>query len=160
MFRWEDSRIYPSAPTDSWLLLRQFPDKNYWIGLRQQELLAYLVAHKIEYIVLTGDDGAFSSLHYASYFSGHPGFRLLHTSAQSPAEQVFVYGVDRDGLFVKEHSTAISPADASALERESAMSIEAIAAALGTPIRITDGERGLSPQEERAARMGIDLGLP
>jgi hypothetical protein len=159
LFRWEDPRTYPSSPSDSWLHLRQFPEKDYWVGLRQQELLAYLVAHEIDYVVLTGDDGVFSSLHYAAYLSGHPAFTRLHTVSASPAEQAYVYAVDRDALFLKEHSTAISPADAAALVRESGMSIDEIAWALGTAVRVTDGERGLSTREEWAAIAGLDLGL-
>jgi 4-amino-4-deoxy-L-arabinose transferase-like glycosyltransferase len=160
LFRWGDTTVAPSADSDSWLHLRRFPGKGYWIGLRQQELLAYLVAHEIDYVVLTGDDGTFSSLHYASYFSGHPAFTLIHSAHVSAADQLFVYAVDRDALFVKEHSTAISPADAVSLRRESDMSLEAIAAALGSRVRMTDGERGLSPREEAAAIAGVDLGAP
>jgi hypothetical protein len=68
--------------------------------------------------------------------------------------------VDRDALFVKEHSLAISPEDARALEHESGMSITEIAAELGSRVRVTDGERGLSGREEWAARAGTDLGAP
>jgi hypothetical protein len=160
LFRWEDQDVYPASSSDMWLHLRQFPGKDYWIGLRQQELLAYIVAHEIDYVVLTGDDGVFSSAQPAAYFGGHPAFRLLHASGSTPVEQAFVYAVDRNVLFVKEHPTAISPADAEALARESGMSLDAIEAALGTPLRITDGERGLSPREQQAARQGIDVALP
>jgi hypothetical protein len=159
LFRWEDSHLYPSSGDNAWLTLRQFPGKEYWVGLRQQELLAYIMAEQIDYVVLTGDDGAFSSLHIAPYLSGHPAFSLIHSDADSPAEQAYVYAVNRHALFVSEHSMAISPADAVALERESGMDIDEIAEALGTPVRITDGERGLSVREEWAAHAGVDLGL-
>jgi len=158
LFRWEDGDVYPPAASDTWLRLRQFPGKNYWIGLRQQELLAYIVEHEIDYVVLTGDDGTFSSLHDASYFGAHPAFTLVHWAGETPAEQLYVYAVDREALFVKEHWTSISPADAAALERESGMSIDLVAWTLGTPVRVTDGERGLSPREELAARADADLG--
>ncbi len=160
LFRWEDTAVYPSTDADTWLHLRQFPGKNYWIGLRQQELLAYLVREEIDYVVLTGDDGVFSSLHYAAYFGGHPAFTLIHSVSESPVQQVLVYAIDRDSLFVKELSTAISPADALALERESGLDLDEIAAALGSRLRVTDRERGLSPREEMAAHGGVGLGAP
>jgi hypothetical protein len=158
LFRWEDADLYPAQPSDAWLHLRQFPGKDYWVGLRQQELLAYLVSHEIDYVVLTGDDGVFSSLHYAAYFQGHPAFTLLHSDRATPADQLFVFAVDREALFVKEHSMSISPADAAALEGESGLSITEIAAALGARVRVTDAERGLSVREEWAAHAGTDLG--
>jgi 4-amino-4-deoxy-L-arabinose transferase-like glycosyltransferase len=160
LFRWEDTTVYPATPSDSWLQLRRFPGKGYWIGLRQQELLAYIVEHNIDYIVLTGDDGAFSSLQYAACLSGHPAFRLLHHEAPSPTQQTYIYAVDRDALFVQEHSTAISPADAETLASESGLSLDEIAEKLGSPLRITDGERGLSLRETQAAVDGVDLGRP
>ncbi len=160
LFRWEDTGVYASSSSDSWLYLRQFPGKDYWIGLRQQELLAYIVANEIDFVVLTGDDGVFSSLHHAPYFSGHPAFTLVHSISASPAEQAYFYAVDRDALFVREHSTSISPADAASLQAESGMSLDEIAAALGSPVRVTDGERGLSVREEWAAHGGVDLGSP
>ena len=128
--------------------------------LRQQELLEYLSANQIDYVVLTGDDVAFSSLQYASYFSGHPAFTLLHRQRADAANQLFVYSVDRAALFAKQHSTAIAPADAAALQREFGLGLADVAAALGTPIRITDQERGLSMSEEWAAIAGVDLGMP
>jgi hypothetical protein len=160
LFRWEDANLRPSSPSDTWLHLRQYPGKNYWIGLRQQELLAYIADHQIDYVVLTGDDGLFSSVHYASYLSRHPAFTLLDETAASTVEHAFVYAVNRTELAPIDHSTAISPHDAAALERETGMSLDAIATALGTPMRVTDAERGLSSREADAARSGVDLGLP
>jgi len=159
LFRWGDHALRPSLPSDNWLHLRRFPGKEYWVGLRQQELLEYITEHEIDYILLTGEDIAFSSLQYADYFSGHPAFTLLHRIRVSAADQFFVYAVDRDALFVKEHSMAISPSDAADLERETGMSLQEIAVALGSPVRVTDYERGLSAREERAVIAGIDLGM-
>ena len=89
----------PTQPDDSWLYLRRFPDKGYWVGLSQQELLEYIVAHEIDFIVLTGDDVAFSSLHYADYFAAHPAFKMIYRMRASESDQFFAYAVDRDLLF-------------------------------------------------------------
>jgi hypothetical protein len=39
------------------------------------------------------------------------------------------------------------------------MSVEEMESAIGTPVRVTDFERGLSTREEWAAISGIDFGL-
>jgi hypothetical protein len=159
LFRWEDERLRPTRDGDTWLFLRRFPDKGYWVGLSQEELLEYIVANEIDYVVLTGEDVAFSTLQYADYFGGHAAFTLLHRIRASSTEQFFAYAVDRDALFRRLHSTVMSPADLIAFERASSMSRREIEAALGTPLRVTDLERGLSVREEWAALGGLDLGL-
>jgi arsenate reductase-like glutaredoxin family protein len=75
------------------------------------------------------------------------------------ADQFFAYAVDRTALFHNFHSTAISPDDLEALQHQSGMSVEEIESAIGTPLRVTDFERGLSTREEWAAISGIDFGL-
>jgi hypothetical protein len=159
LFRWEDRSVRPPRTGDGWLYLRRFPGKGYWVGLRQEELLEYIVAHDIEYVVLTGEDVAFSTLQYADYFSAHPAFSLLHRLRASETDQFFAYAVDREKLARNIHSMAISRADLAALEREAGMSRAQIERAVGQPIRVTDMERGLSQREEWAAVSGIDFGL-
>jgi 4-amino-4-deoxy-L-arabinose transferase-like glycosyltransferase len=159
LFRWEDGVLRPTGPNDAWLSLRRFPGKNYWVGLNQQELLEYIVAHEIDYIVLTGEDVAFSSLHYASYFSGHPAFTLLDHIHATGTDQLFAFAVNREELFAREYSLAIAPQDMAALESETGMTRDQIAAAVSVPIRVTDLDRGLSAREEFAAVRGIDLGV-
>jgi hypothetical protein len=141
------------------LYLRRFPEKGYWVGLRQEELLEYIVAHEIDFIVLTGEDVAFSTLQYADYFAAHPAFALIHRTRVSSSDQFFAYAVDRGLLFHNYHSTAISNSDLSELKRQSGMTAGEIERELGTPLRITDLERGLSTREEWAAISGIDFGL-
>ena len=157
LFRWEDTVMLPPSPADSWLSLRQYPGKGYWVGLRERELLAYLAVHETDFVVLTGDDGVFSSLQHASYFASHPAFTLVHAAGASPAERAFVYAVDLDALGRAEHATTISPHDAAALQRETGLTIEEIGAAIGTPLRVTDLERGLSSREAEAA-VDVNLG--
>ncbi len=160
LFRWEDHDLRPAKAGDTWLWLKRYEGKNYWVGLGAQELLEYLPANDVGYVLLTGEDLAFSSLHSAAYLSGHPGFRLIDSKQRSASEQFYLYAVDRTKLEPKAHSTAISPEDAAQLTRESGRSLEQIARALGAPMRVTDENSGLSPPEQQAAVEGIDLGLP
>jgi hypothetical protein len=157
LFRWEDRAVRPTRASDTWLSLRRFPGKGYWVGLSQQELLEYIVAHEIDYIVLTGEDAAFSTLHYASYFSGHPAFTLLEHAHATGSDQFFAFAVNRQELFAREHSLAISPRDMAALEAETGMTSDEISWAMRTRVRVTDHDRGLSAREEFAAVNGIDL---
>lgn len=157
LFRWGDETFRPGGADDRWLYLKQFPVKNYWVGLSQRELLGYIAAHDIDYVVLTGEDAAFSSLSYAGYFSGHPAFKLRYTEAYSPSDQLFVFDVDRSKLDLRPYSTAIAPTSAAALERETGMDVGQLSWVLGTPLRVTDSDLGLSARERWAAIAGLDL---
>ncbi len=157
LFRWGDHDLRPGRSTDTWLYLKRFPEKDYWVGLSQQELLEYIDRHEIDYVVLTGEDVAFSSLHHAWYFEASPAFTLLHERAADPANHLFVYRVDRTRMAVIPHSVAISPGDMDALRSGVRMSRRQIEEALGTPIYVTGFDGGLSPREQQAARDGIDL---
>jgi hypothetical protein len=53
---------------------------------------------------------------------------------------------------------SISPSSFAALQRETGMTAKQIAAAVGTPLRITDSEYGLSAREQQAAIDGADVG--
>ncbi len=160
MFRWGDLDQRPGRPRDQWLYLGQFPGKGYWVGLSQQELLEYIAAHDIDYVVLTGDNVVFSSIAYADYFSAHPAFKLVHAEGVSPANQLFVFSVDRSALRPVAHSTVVAPATLAALQRETGLPATEIERRLGTPLRVTDADHGLSDRERRAAIAGIDLGAP
>src|SRR6185295_17198522 len=71
LFRWEDPEVRPAQSGDTWLWLKRFEGKNYWVGLGEQELLEYLRAHDVAFLVLTGEDLAFSSLTPAAYLTGN-----------------------------------------------------------------------------------------
>jgi len=160
LFRWEDRDVRPARDGDTWIWLKRFEGKDYWVGLGQEELLEYVRDHQIDYVVLTGEDAAFSSLSAAAWMSGNPGFKLVEARRRSPSDQYYLYRVDRDALARTPHSTTVSPSDGAALLRESGMSVEQIQQALGTPLRVSDEDAGLSLREERAAIDGVDLGLP
>ncbi len=158
LFRWGDGPLRPPAANDQWLYLKQFPGKDYWVGLSQQELLSYIAAHDIDYVVLTGEDAAFSSLSYAGYFTGNAAFSLRFTAPYSASDQLFVFAVDRAKLQARPYSTAIAPASMAALQRETGMDAAQLSAALGSPLRVTDADSGLSDRERAAALAGVDLG--
>ncbi len=157
LFRWEDPELRPARPGDTWLWLKRFEGKNYWVGLGQQELLEYVDAHDAAYVLLTGEDVAFSSLHAAPYLSGHPAFELIDAQHVSTADQYLLYRVDRTQLALRPHPTAISPEDAGALADETGWTLDRIARALGTPIRITDINEGLSARERQDALAGSGI---
>jgi 4-amino-4-deoxy-L-arabinose transferase-like glycosyltransferase len=151
LFRWGDETLRPYHADDQWLWLRQFPGKAYWIGLSQQELLEYVAAHDIDYVVLTGDDGTFSSLAYADWFAAHPAFRLLTSEARSPSQGYAVFAVDRSQLATVAHATVISPSSMAALSARTGLDAAGLAAAVGAPIRVTDLDAGRSPRERAAS---------
>ena len=91
LFRWEDDDLRPAETGDTWLWLKRYEGKDYWVGLGEQELLEYLAANEVSYILLTGEDLAFSSLHAAAYLSGHPAFKLVDSDRRSATEQFFLY---------------------------------------------------------------------
>jgi len=156
LFRWGDEDLRPGRPGDAWLYLRQYPGKDYWVGLSEQELLEYIRDHDIDYVVLTGEDVAFSSLAYASYFSAHPAFHLAHTEGATRADQIFVFTVDRAKLATLDHALAIPPASFEALKRATGLDRAELQDRLGVRIRVTDQEVGLSDREQVAALTGAD----
>jgi len=154
LFRWGESDVRPYRRGDDWMYLRRFPGKDYWIGMSQQELMEYIGARRIDYIVLTGDDATFSSLGYASYFTLHPAFTLLYHDEVSPSQQFFVYRVDRSRLGSIDYPLNINPSSFEALQRETGLAPAALEWTLGVRIRVSSMETGISPQEELEAVSG------
>lgn len=157
LFRWGDGELRRTQRGDTWLHLQRFPGKEYWVGLGQQELLDYIAEHEVEYVVLTGEDVAFSSNAYAWYFTAHPAFELLATLEGDGGDMMFAYAVDPSRLWPIEHSTSIRPRDYAALEEANGLSPGALSSRLGTRLRVTDADGGLSEREKQAATEGIDL---
>jgi hypothetical protein len=151
LFRWGDETLRPYHPGDQWLWLRQFPGKGYWIGLSQQELVEYVMAHDIDYVVLTGDDATFSSFSYEDWFADHPAFRLLASNERSAAEQYAVFAVDRTKLSVVPHATVISPSSMAALSAHTGLDAAELSTALGTPMSATDVDPWQSARDTATA---------
>lgn len=158
LFRWEDSELRETQPSDTWLHLQQFPNKGYWVGLSEQELLAFIDANDIQYIALTGDDIAFSSSAYAWYFTANPAFEMLGTVKGTGGDRMFAYSVGRASLAPIPHSTSIHPRSATELQSLLNFDLSEISDALGTPLRVTDADGVLSERELEAALAGMDLG--
>ncbi|MBI5288950.1 MAG: glycosyltransferase family 39 protein [Chloroflexi bacterium] len=157
LFRWGESDIRSTQPGDTWLHLQQFPVKNYWVGLSEQELLEYIAAHDIDYVVLTGEDVAFSSSAYAWYFAANSAFHLMDTFAGTSGDRMFAFSVTRSLLAPVSHSTSVTPRGLAALERDTGLDAAEIEHRLGGALRVTDGDSGLSHRELQAALAGFDL---
>jgi len=151
VFRWGENDVRPYAAGDDWMYLRQYPGKAYWIALSQGELMDYIDARQIEYVMISGDDVTFSPLMYALYFSAHPAFELIYHDARSAADQFFVYRVDRSRLAVIDFSLMTSASSLDALRRETALTPATLERELGVLLRLGDLESGLSPREEQEA---------
>jgi hypothetical protein len=147
LFRWGDRGLRAGDASDRWLYLKRYPVKGYWVGLSQDELLDYMRTHQTQYVVLTGDDVAFSSVVYAGYFDAHPAFTLLWHRRARPGDEAFVYAVDPAQLAPIDYPMAVTPSDLQRLVQQSEMSADAIGRRLGVPLRATDLERGLSDRE-------------
>jgi hypothetical protein len=151
LFRWGETDVRAPSPGESWIYLRQFHGKGYWVALSEEEFLAYVDEQAIDYIVLTGDDVAFSSLQLAVYLSSHPAFTLLHHEAASASDQLFVYEIDPARLAPIRHDLAITPYDLSTLELQTQLSPSQLGALIGTPIRKTGLDFGMSAAERDVA---------
>ncbi len=156
LFRWGESDLRATEPGDTWLYLQQFPEKEYWVGLGEQELLAYIADRDIDYVVLTGEDVAFSSNAYAWYFTANPAFTLLGTIPGTATDRMFAYSVDRAHLGPIAHSTAMTPRGFAALSEVTGLTEPEIASRLGTPLYVSDGDGGLSEREAAGAQAGVD----
>jgi hypothetical protein len=155
LFRWGETDVRPYRPGDDWLYLRQYPGKAYWIALSQRELMEYIGTREIDYVVLTGDDLSFSSVAYASYFSAHPAFTLIYHQRPNPADEFFVYRVDRAQLGTMPYPMTTSPSSFDALQRETGLPRSQIERLLGVPVRVSDAEAGLTQREELEAVSGV-----
>ncbi|MEX2245469.1 MAG: glycosyltransferase family 39 protein [Dehalococcoidia bacterium] len=157
LFRWGDTDVRPAAPDEPWISLRQFPGKGYWVALSQQELLDYAADHDVDYVVITGEDAAFSSLPDATFLLAHPAFTLLNHEAVSPSDQLFVFAVDSTRLQPIPYPLVMARTDLAALERETRLSLDEIQRRLRVEIRQRDLEHGLSTGEIVAALNGATL---
>ena len=157
LFRWGESDIRITQSGDTWLYLQQFPMKDYWVGLSEQELLEYIAARDIEYVVLTGEDVAFSSSAYAWYFAANPAFHLMETFAGTGGDRMFAFSVTPSLLAPVPHSTSVTPRGLAGLEQETGLDAAEFEHRLGAQLRVTDSDAGLSQRELQAALAGVDL---
>jgi 4-amino-4-deoxy-L-arabinose transferase-like glycosyltransferase len=147
LFRWGETRVRPTEVDDTWLYLKQYDGKGYWVGLAQQELLEYTATHDVQYLVITGEDIVFSTAVYIDYFLDHPAFTLLHHTAEPPLHHAFVFAVDLDRLKRVPHVTVMGPASLRAAAAQTGLTPAELEARLATPLRVSDLEYGLSAGE-------------
>jgi hypothetical protein len=117
MFRWED-HLMPEGPADPWLFLRRYPTKGYYIALSERDFLEGLREHSIGYLVLSGDDGGFSSLSLLPYAEAQPGFALEQSFEADANNQVHIFRIDPDALEPVALPAAVSQATLDALEAQ------------------------------------------
>jgi hypothetical protein len=77
----------------------------------------------------------------------HPAFTLLHRAAEPPLHHAFVFAVDLDRLAPVPHATVIGPASLWAALAETGLTSADLEVRLGTPLRVSDLEYGLSAGE-------------
>jgi len=142
-FRWEDERLasYGQGP---WLYLRRYPGKGYDIGLAQGDIIADLRERRIGYLIVTGEDAAFSSLTYLDYFLGMPGLTLVHVEDAGLAGGAYVFRVDAARLAPRDFPLTVSRRTDSALREDLGAGYDAAMARLAPETRVTD-ETGLPP---------------
>ena len=115
LFRWED-HVLPSGQAEPWLYLRRHPINGYYVALSEQDLIAGLREHEIEYLVLTGDDDGFSSLSLLPYFENHPYFQNVASFVADDINQTHIFRVV--GTFDRptDAPTLVNDATVAALE--------------------------------------------
>jgi 4-amino-4-deoxy-L-arabinose transferase-like glycosyltransferase len=94
LFRWEGHKMASDSPGEAWLYLTRYPQKGYFIGLAETDLLAELQHRDIEYVVISTLDAGFSSPSHNRYFEDNPAFELVQTITATPQDQVTIYRVD------------------------------------------------------------------
>lgn len=161
LFRWGETGVRPTAPDDTWLHFQQFSGKSYWVGLSQQELLEYVGGREIDYVILTGEDAAFSSNAFAWFLTAHPAFSFIGMVEGTGGDLMFGYAVDRSKLdVVVQPTTTISPRDYAQLSNLTGLTASELSRRLGTELHVTDLDGALSQREQEGARRGTRPGRP
>ncbi len=106
LFRWEDSELGTPRPDERWLTVDEFEGKRYFTALSETDLLNELRQRDIGYLVITGEDAAFSSLRYLDYFRDDPAFSLVHED-QTGDGSVYVFSVDLSRLAPRDYATVV-----------------------------------------------------
>jgi 4-amino-4-deoxy-L-arabinose transferase-like glycosyltransferase len=117
MFRWED-HLMPAGPAEPWLYLRRYPTKGYYIALSERDFLDGLREHSIGYLVLSGNDGGFSSLSLLPYAEAQAGFALEQSFEADANNQVHIFRVDAEALRPVALPAAVSQGTLDALQAQ------------------------------------------
>lgn len=92
MFRYEDAATDLGAPR-TWIGLRPHALGAYSVALAEEDLLASIRHSGASHLLLTGDDGGFSSLAYRPYFEAHPAFTLERADEDGEI-RAYLYAID------------------------------------------------------------------
>jgi hypothetical protein len=94
LFRWEPDQLPPDSPGEPWLYLTRYPQKGYFIGLAENDLLTELKERHIDYVVISTLDAGFSSPSFNRYFEDNPAFELVQVIASTAVDEARIYRVD------------------------------------------------------------------
>jgi hypothetical protein len=106
LFRWEDAGLGPPREDERWLTVDEFDMKRYFTALSETDLIDGLRQHNVGYLIVTGEDTAFSSTRYLDYFYDNPAFTLVHQDAAGPTV-AFIFSVDRSRLAQRDYQTVV-----------------------------------------------------
>jgi 4-amino-4-deoxy-L-arabinose transferase-like glycosyltransferase len=98
LFRWESHVMPADVQGEPWLYLTRYPQKGYFIGLAENDLLGDLRDRQIDYVVISTLDAGFSSSSFNRYFEDNPAFRLVHVITATPQDEARIYRVDLSQL--------------------------------------------------------------
>ncbi len=116
LFRWEGPRLGANSPDDVWLYLTLYPEKGYYVGLAESDLIHELKRDGTGYLVVSVSDAGFSSPALVPYFDQDPAFSKVFERRLSDADAVRVYRVNLEALGPGHRPTAVSAAALGSIE--------------------------------------------
>jgi 4-amino-4-deoxy-L-arabinose transferase-like glycosyltransferase len=108
MFRYEDAQTDLQAPRH-WLALHRHDLGSYMVGLAEEDLVAMIQRSGAGFVLLSGDDGGFSSTRSRSYFDTNPAFTLIQ--AHEGDVRSYLYRIDGAALALRGGPLALSGED-------------------------------------------------
>ncbi len=113
MFRYEDAST-DLVTARSWIGLRPFRGRSYDVALAEEDLLTAIRDNDATHLLLTGDDGGFSSLSYRPYFEQNPAFSLVRADDEGDV-RAYLYRIDTGALAARNAPLMLSLDDAAHL---------------------------------------------
>ena len=158
LFRWEEALLAPASADEHWISVDNYPEKHYYTALSQEDLIAQLENRRANYLIVTGEDVAFSTTRYLDYFFAQPAFTLVHHDAVDGAGETYIFHVDRAKLALSTYRTVIPGSvlqtlAASAAGRLDAAGVVSAINPLGVTVRPEDG---LSPDLRAAVGLQVN----
>jgi 4-amino-4-deoxy-L-arabinose transferase-like glycosyltransferase len=147
LFRWEDARMSPPRRDERWLTVDEFATKAYFTALSEIELHEQIRRRGTEYLVISGEDVAFSSLRYVDYFLRHRAFELLYQDSLEGTSRTYVFRVHRSRLELMKFPTTVSASTLNSLfaQHRGSMSADELLRAISPRGVRTVPAEGLDP---------------